>query len=96
MALETAAEIEARLRDSGGVPVTYAGTPTYGHEGVADEVFLEQLGVMGELRTVTVATGILANLAMDAAITVDGTDYEVRGHRRVDGGALTEIALADA
>lgn len=92
MPLETPALLEAMIRDSDGVAVTYGADSTYGHFETADGRSFDP-PVIGVVRHVTVATGRIENPTQDSAITVDGISYTVRDHERVDGGALTRIYL---
>lgn len=96
MPLDSPALIEALIQASGGVPVVYGAGNTYGHLDEADEsVHGEEGGaVYGTERLVRVATGILPALKNQTAITVGGTAYRIRDHRRIDDGAMTAILLA--
>lgn len=88
-------ELEAMIRATGGVPVQYGGRATWGHLDTADESAFDGAEVIGTELSVAVATGTLGRLEVDAAITVDGTEYVVRDHRRVQDGATTRIWLAE-
>lgn len=101
MALETIEDIERRLRDSGGVPVTLdggslhgLGVPTYGH---LERTAVELEGGLGlGIRIVlTIATGALPGLALDTTPVVDGVTYRARDIAPIDDGALTQVLLAE-
>lgn len=108
MAFQTLAELEQDIEDAGGVAVSYAGQATssvrsgesiYGLFEIMDEVQLLQEGiggVVGEVPTVTIATGSLTGLAGGQAIIVDGTAWTIQEHKRIDDGALTRIVLGEA
>jgi hypothetical protein len=69
------------LRDSGGVAVRYGNQRTWGHFDKVDTVLLEnETGIKGADWQVVVSNAALTGLLMDAAITVDGTDYTIRKH----------------
>lgn len=103
MPLETPAQIERRLRYSGGVEVTVGAVTSYGHLEKPPVSVLQESGmsgVRGIRKMVTIADGIFAEGAVveDAAITVDGTGYVVRGFLddENDDGALVHVLLGSA
>ena len=97
MALQTAAEVEAMIEDTGGDTVVFGGVTTYGHVDYVDEEILEggELMTIGRVRSVLVATGILANIARDETIVVGGTTYVITDHRVENDGAETRLWLGD-
>ena len=97
MALQTAAEVEAMIEDTGGDTVVFGGVTTYGHVDYVDEEILEggELMTIGRVRSVLVATGILPNLDRGTTIVVDGTTYVITDHRVENDGAETRLWLGD-
>lgn len=101
MALDSVEEIERRLRESGGVPVTLdggswhgAGVPTYGHlERTAVELD-SGLGI-GTRIVLTIATGALPGLTLDSTPVVDGVTYRARDNVPIEDGSLTQVLLAE-
>jgi len=97
--LQTAAELEQMLRDTGGWKVETEWDETYGHFEILDEVIVSESEVLVAVPSLLIATGILEGLAMDTPLTLidpdtgEETDYTVRDHRRVDDGMLTRILL---
>ncbi|HEX7050178.1 MAG TPA: hypothetical protein VF188_08265 [Longimicrobiales bacterium] len=99
--MQTVAQLEAMLRRTGGVPVTLdggswrgPGVPTYGHlERAAVE--LDGGRGYGTRVVLTIATGALPGLALDATPVVDGTTYRARDIVPIDDGALTQVLLAE-
>ena len=91
--LDTPAEIETMLRESGGVEVVYQGTTTWGHFDERDVISDDQ-GTVMYVPTLMIATGIIDPVA-NAPITVDGTGFKLANlkPRRVDDGAMTRIIL---
>jgi hypothetical protein len=100
MALQTAAQVEAMFRYTGGETVVHGLITTYGHWSNRDTEF-EQKGaaVYGNVKAVRIATGLLTGLDNGDSITVAGTSYTVADHRVIDSdgeftdGAITEIWL---
>jgi len=95
----TASEIEQMFKDTGGEQVTLGSDSTYGH--IDDMTVSDDEGraaVLGQRRSVLVATGLLTTLADGASITVGATTYEVRESRTEEDedGSTTRIFLADA
>ena len=97
MALQTAAEVEAMIEDTGGDTVVFGGVTTYGHVDYVDEEILEdsQLVTIARARTVLIATGILSGIDRDETIVVDGTTYVITDHRVENDGAETRLWLGD-
>ena len=97
MTLQTAAEVEAMIEDTGGDTVVFGGVTTYGHVDYVDEEILEggELATVVRVRTVLVATGILPNLDRDTTIVVGGTMYVITDHRVENDGAETRLWLGD-
>lgn len=98
MPAETVADLERRIKATGGVPVSLGADSTYGHEEIADQVAVGSgtVEVVGTAQSVVVPTGALSGIATGAAITVDGASYTVRDHRREEDGKLTRILLRSA
>lgn len=86
----TTAELESILEGAGGVRVELDdGSYTW---GLLREPIAEALGdppVLSVDRTVTVASGVLA-LPVGASVTVDSSDYIVRGRAAADSYGLLE------
>lgn len=96
MSINFTEDLDFMLADAGGALATCGGVNAFGILQVADEALLaEETGVYGAKWTLTVRTGALPGLAQDAALTVGGTAYQVRGHMRTRDGGLTVVLLAD-
>lgn len=100
--MQTPAEVEAMLRDTGGVPFSAgadeAAVATWCHDGTSDQEVLERLDVIAEERVVTLATGRVprALLAPRAEVTVAGARFGVRkALRRTKDPSLTDVALLE-
>lgn len=52
--------------------------------------------VIASATSVTIKTGSLANITLDTAITVDGSNYKVRDVVKIDDGKLTRLDLIEA
>lgn len=100
--LQTTAELEQMLRDTGGWKVGTEWDETYGHFEILDEVITSESDVLVAVPSLLIATGALENLAMDTQLTVidpdteEETEYTVRDYRRVEDGMLTRILLKAA
>lgn len=97
MALQTAAQIEAMIKATGGETVVFGGVTTYGHVDYLDEEVLEdgQLVTIARVRTVLIATGILSKFDRGSTITVAGTRYVITDHRAESDGLETRLWLGD-
>lgn len=96
---ETVADVERRIRKTGGKPVVYAGESSYGHFEAPGEVVLAEDGRAGVISTdpsVVIATGVFtAPLSTEELITVDETAYQIRQSLPFEDGALTRIWLME-
>lgn len=91
----TAAQTALMIRATGGIAVVVGASSTWGHYDVSDAGVFDSAEVLAAEPHVTVPTGVLTGLEIGAAITVDGTAYTVRDHRRIEDGGLTRIWLAE-
>lgn len=90
----TAAQNEAMIRSTGGVPVSLGSGSTWGHLDVADEALFHEAQVYGVKRTVRIATGMLAGVAQGATVSVGGEPYRVVGPpQRLEDGGITLLPL---
>ena len=89
-----AADLDALLAQM-GVSVTYASTTVQGLLDREDLLQTDPSGLQVSVRrtVVRVKTGALANLAVNSAITVDGTAYHIRDVNLEGDGAYTVIVL---
>ena len=85
------------IKGQGGDTVVFGGVTTYGHVDYGDEETLEggQLVTIARVRSVLVATGILAKIDRDETIVVGGTTYVITDHRVENDGAETRLWLGD-
>ena len=90
--------IQAQLEATGALPVVLGGVSTIGHVDEPQPEFLEEgdVQVIGGGKQVTIETGTLPALAVNAAITVNGEAMIVHRHQRIDDGALTRILCVKA
>ena len=97
MALQTAAQVEAMIKATGGDSVVFGGVSTYGHVDYGDEEILEdgQLATIARVRTVLIATGILSSIDRGETIVVGGTTYVITDHRTESDGLETRLSLGD-
>ncbi len=93
--MDTPAEIEAMLRDTGGVVVTMGDVSTWGHLDTVDELVLgdEGASMMGTRLVLMVATGVLPPLRNRTVVIAAGTPYAIREHGRDGDGALSRLVL---
>ena len=98
----TAADTEAMLRATGGVPVVYGSQSTWGHYDKASARAFDGTEVLATVPSVVIAAGALAGLAIGQPITVDGTAYVIRDfgagqeYDTPPDGGLTRIYLAES
>ena len=107
MALQTAAQIEAMLKATGGETVLCGGVTTYGHfERVPVELGdrAGQGGIGGVMSTtpsLVIADGILTQVGkkkgIDRTITVDGVKWLVSGVMPADeDGGMIRVMLKES
>lgn len=98
--LLSAAELEAMIEDTDGVPVELGVDDTWGHFEIVDELVLSPTEVIVDAPTLVIPTGVLSDLVEDAELTVerDGEEetWVVRYFEKIDDGALTRIVLKKA
>jgi len=89
-------DIDRQIARLGGVDVTIGSVTVKGLVDVIDESLLEDgsSDLQGQTVTVTVKTGSLPALAVDAAITADSVAYQVTRFKQIGDGATTEISVA--
>jgi hypothetical protein len=79
-----------------GVTVSCAGVSTRGVLDAFDERLAgheQPVEVVARMRVLTIKTGSLPGVAIEASIVVDGTTHAVRDILRVEDGALTHVYL---
>ncbi len=78
----TAAENEAMIRDTGGVQVAHGSITTWGHSEKRTELVDDGQGAPFRVvrSVIKVATGVLADLAVDDEISVAGVLRRVADH----------------
>ena len=98
MALQTAAQVEAMLKATGGEVVVFGGVTTYGSMDYPEEGVLEegQVVTVATMRTVVIATGILSSIDRGETIVVDSTTYVITDHRTENDGLETRLRLGDS
>lgn len=76
----------------GSVTVTIGSDSTDGVEDVSRYDLLDSVGNgLEKVREVLVRAGVLAGLAKEATVVVNGTSYIVRDYRTEDDGRVTRI-----
>lgn len=83
-----------------GVPVNFAGAPVglQGNLDVADEIVAARdrfPGMIGTMQVVLIKASAGAGLHIGDAITVDGQNYKVAHHARIDDSAFLRVYLED-
>lgn len=78
------------------VAISIGSSSTRGLFDQQDELIPDAVGGQAQVRSnvVTIKKGSLAGIAIDAAITVDGTNYKVREQALSDDGLLQHIKVA--
>jgi hypothetical protein len=78
------------------VAISIGSSSTRGLFDQLDELAPNETGGQAQVRSnvVTIKKGSLAGIAIDVAITVDGTSYKVREQALSDDGLLQHIKVA--
>jgi hypothetical protein len=88
-------DIPFLLQDT-GVPVVIGGVSGVGLLDENDQVLVSDRNggeVLVPMTTLTVQSSAFPNMRIDTAVTVNGTNYTIRGRLKTGDAALTKILL---